>query len=174
MEITGCNLIGVRTSPWAMPSTESIATLADIKKVIQPMLSKWAATFDLATQRARFDRGEGFQGYRPTRGAKNWVSLRSDKKLHTFEIGTQDPDDENEYNTALKAYAAFLEEFIELNFDQKVPVTIGRIPTYISGTVTSGESSSTMFRGEELTEPLEPSSAMVREIEPAEDPDDWF
>lgn len=170
MEITGCNLIGVRTSPWAMPSTEPIATLADIKKVIQPMLSEWAATFDLATQRAAFDRGEGYQGYRPKRGYKNWVSLCSYKKLHILEIRTCKRNDENEYNIALKAYATFLEEFIELNFDKKVPVRVA----YTSGTVTSGESSSTMFRGEELTEPLEPSSAMVREMEPAEDPDDWF
>jgi hypothetical protein len=153
-----------------MPSAEPIATLADIKKVIQPMLSKWAAMFDLATQRARFDRGEGFQGYRPKRGYKNWVSLCSYKKLHILEIRTCKSNDENEYNIALKAYATFLEEFIELNFDQKVPVRLA----YTSGTVTSGESSSTVFCGEELTEPLEPSSAIVREMEPAGADDEWF
>lgn len=134
------------------------------------MLSKWAATFDLATQRAAFDRGEGFQGYRPKRGYKNWVSLCSYKNLHILEIRTCKRNDENEYNIALKAYATFLEEFIELNFDQKVHVRVA----YTYGTVTSGESSSTMFRGEELTEPLEPSSAMVREMEPVGDDDEWF
>jgi hypothetical protein len=156
MEITNCQLIGVKTSSWAMPPTKTIATLADIKKVIQPMLSKWAALADLAIQREKFKNGDPHQPYQPRKGRKNWVSLRSDKKLHTFEIGTQDPNKEDAHNTALKAYAIFLEKFIELNYNQKVPVTIGCIASY--GTVTSGESSSTVFRGEEL----------------AEDPEEWF
>jgi len=152
MEIADCKLIGVRTSAgWKQsPVKLEIATLAEIKKVIQPLLSKWAAAFDLAVMREAYDKGElgSSWTWRPKRGAKNWVSLRSDKKTHTFEIGIQDPDNENIYTIAVRKYAKHLEQIIEEEFNQKVPVNIGRIPTYICGTVTSGESSSTMFRGE--------------------------
>jgi hypothetical protein len=160
MEITDIKLLGVTTSygrgdnRWADPKREkaTIATLAEIKKFVQPLLSKWAASFDLAVMRRKFDNGELGTSWtcRPKRGAKNWVSLRSDKKTHTFEIGIQNPDEENEYTIATRKYAKHLEQLIEEKFDQKVPVNIGRIPTYTSGTVTSGESSSTVFRGEEL------------------------
>ena len=156
MEITACNLIGVRTSAgWEeSPAKKPIATLAEIKKFIQPLLSKWAAAFDLAVMREAFDKGElgSSWTWRPKRGAKNWVSLRSDKKTHTFEIGIQEPDAENIYTIAVRKYAKHLEQIIEEEFNQKVPVNIGRIPTYICGTVTSGESSSTVFRGQEIDE----------------------
>jgi len=157
MQVTDCQLIGIRTSYSPMPSAKPPATLAEIKKVIQPMLSKWAAQFDLTVQRRKYHNGElsQFQTWLPKRGAKNWVSLRSDKKLHIFEIGVQRPDVETEHNMAVKEYAKVLEQFIKDTFKQDVPVTIGRIPTYTSGTVTSGESSSAVFRGEEITDPEE-------------------
>ena len=152
MEISDCKLLGVTTSyGWGKPRKDKtpIATLAEIKKFVQPLLSKWAAAFDLEVMRRKFDNGELGTAWtcRPKRGAKNWVSLRSDKKTHTFEIGVQDPNDDNEYTVALRKYATHLERLIEEKFDQKVPVSIGRIPTY-----TSGESSSTVFRGEELND----------------------
>ena len=156
MTVAKCELIGVRVVTPVFEQKQK-ATLAEIKKVIQPMLSKWAAMTDLAIQRERWDNGEYDKEIwpRPKRGAKNWVSLRSDRLRHAFEIGTQNSGANDPHNIALKKYTLFLEQFIEQQFDQKVPVEIGTIPTY---TVTSGESSSTVFRGEEQTGEL----------------DDWF
>jgi hypothetical protein len=160
VEIVDCKVLGVRTSRIGAiqkPLGDSSSTLADIKKVIQPMLSKWAAVTDLAIMRQKWENGELPNWPQPKRGSKNWLSLRSNKKMHIFEIGTQSPNEDNRHNIELKRYAQFLEEFIELNFGQTVPVVIGMIPAYAS-TVTSGESSSTVFRGEELTD----------------DPEEWF
>jgi hypothetical protein len=155
MEFIDCKSLGVRVvGGWGEPKKEKkpIATLAEIKKAIQPLLSEWAAAFDLDVMRRKFDNGELGPSWtcRPKRGARNWLSLRSDRKTHTFEIGIQNFDDENEYTIATKKYAKHLEQLIEKMFDQRVPVNIGRISTYYCGTVTSGESSSTVFRGEEL------------------------
>ena len=133
-------------------------TLADIKKAIQPMLSKWAAQTDLEIRRRQLKSGE--VDWCPKRGAKDWLSLRSDKKNHSFAIAVEGQDDGSEHKNALKGFAVQLQGFISAQFGQAVPVKIewSGIPSYVSYSVSSGESSSTLFRGEEL----------------AVDPDDWF
>jgi hypothetical protein len=132
-----------------MTTSTAIATLAEIKQHIQPIVSKWAAKFDLETKRRKYDEGElSWWGYRPKRGYKDWIRIRSDKKLHIFELAI-DADDKvkTEYTVATTEFAKDLEKIIERKFHQKVPVNIVQMTTY-KGTVTSGESSSTMFRGE--------------------------
>jgi hypothetical protein len=127
-------LIGVRTVSNSGQSKKR-ATLAEIKKHIQPMLSRRAEKFDLTVMRRKYDNGELSPSWpRPKRGAKNWLSLRSDKRTYTFEIAVA-ASEGSEYYVAVQEVAKLFEKEIAEIFGQTVPIRISKMPEYI---VTSG------------------------------------
>lgn len=121
-------------------ATIRVLTLAEIKRKIAPVVSKWARKIDWHHWDKRFSDGE--IGWCPTKGSARWLRIRSDKKRHAFSFVC---DNETHYEEVAR-FAAAMEKAIEEEFGQVVPIDVVRN----WGVVTSGERSATVFRGEEL------------------------
>ena len=132
-------LVGVRTFD-CTTKAKSPATLAQIKKAIAPMVSAWARKTDWNAWERQFSNGE--IGWFLKKGSCNWLRIRSDAKRHSFAFVC----DTASYYDSVVAYAKEMEATIERMFSQTVPIEVVRN----WGTVTSGERSVTVFRGEEV------------------------
>jgi hypothetical protein len=116
------------------------ATLAQIKKAIAPMVSAWARKTDWNAWERQFGNGEICWFLK--KGSCNWLRIRSDAKRHAFTFVC----DNSSYFDAVVKFATEMEGTIKEMFHQVVPIEVERN----WGTVTSSESSSTVFRGEEI------------------------
>ena len=134
-------------------------TIVEIKKWIQRHIAKNARVIDRNDQIRRFNNGETKWGPRK-KGLCNWLRISTDAKRHVM-IWTIDGSDY--MKTEARKLADNVEEAIKKELGQIVPVEFKDAPTY---TVTCTGVSVGICRGELVTEP---SSANVREMEPADD-----
>lgn len=139
LEIKEVKPLGVRTFDCTTKSRPP-ATLAQIKKAIAPMVSAWARKTDWNAWERQFSNGE--IGWFLKKGSCNWLRIRSDAKRHAFTFVC----DNSSYFDAVVKFAMEMERTIKDMFHQVVPIEVERN----WGTVTSSESSSTVFQGEEI------------------------
>ena len=153
-------------------------TIVEIKKWMQKHIAKNARVIDKNDQTRRFNNGE--TTWLPSKkGHCNWLRISTDAKRHVM-IWTIDGSD---YMKAeARKLADSIEAIIKKELNQTVPIEFKDAPRYTCNVIVPSNQPDNVtithvgFLGvRQGKEPaIEESSVLVRETEPAEDPDDWF
>ena len=151
-------------------------TIVEIKKWIQKHVAKNARIIDRNDKTIRFNNGE-IDWQPPKKGHCDWLRISTDAKRHVM-IWTLDA---SPYMKAeARKLADNVEAVIKSELNQIVPIEFKDAPRYTVTVPRNQPDNVTIthvgFLGvRQGKEPaVEPSSAMVREMEPVGDDDEWF
>jgi hypothetical protein len=156
-----------------MTETGMPETIVEIKKWIQRHIAKNARVIDRNDQIRRFNSGET-KWFPRKKGLCNWLKISTDAKRHVM-IWTIDGSDY--MKTEARKLADNVEEAIKKELGQTVPIEFKDAPSYTCNVIVPRNQPDNVtithvgFLGvRQGKEPaVEPSSAMVREMEPADD-----